>query len=34
MDHDQMEPATEQTQLGAQFSTHAAGFDRRTVRAT
>ena len=28
---DEMKQATEQMQLGAEFSSHAAGFDRRTT---
>ena len=30
---DEMKAATEQMQLGAEFSTHAAGFDREAVRS-
>ena len=30
---DEMKAATEQMQLGAEFSTHAAGFDRDVVRS-
>ena len=30
---DEMKAATEQMQLGAEFSTHSAGFDRETVQS-